>query len=100
MGSKGSAPVIPPPPPLPPLPDIEVIAPSLPPMPMPETLPPVELPQELAAPTSEEIAEKAKAEKDRLRQRQGGARGTQYTGTGLLLDPEVSEENLKKPLIS
>jgi len=100
MGSKGSAPVIPPPPPLPPLPDIEVIAPSLPPMPEPESLPQRNDIEEMGAPTSEEIAEKAKAEKDRLRQRQGGARGTQYTGTGLLLDPEVPEENLKKPLIS
>ena len=99
MGGK-SAPAIPPPPPLPPLQPINIMAPSLPPMPAPEPLPPVVVPEELGAPTTEEIAKKAKLEKDKLKNKPGGPRGTQFTGTGLLLDPEVSEENLYKPLIS
>ncbi len=100
MGGKGKVPPIPPPPPLPEMPDINIVAPPLPPMPAPEPLPPRSTLEEKGAPTSQEIAEKAKQEKERLKSRPGGARGTQYTGTGLLLDPEVAEENLKKPLIS
>ena len=99
MGGK-STPSIPPPPPLPPLPPIESVAPSLPPIPQPEPLPERVIPEELGAPTAEELAKKAKDERDRLRSRKGGARGTMYTGTGLLLDPEVPEEDLDKPLIS
>ena len=100
MGGKGSAPAIPPPPPLPPLMPVSEIAPSLPPIPAPEPLPHRPEIEEIGAPTSEEIARKAKEEKDRLRQRKGGARGTQFTGEGLLLEPEVPEGNLRKPLIS
>jgi hypothetical protein len=97
MGGK-SAPAIPPPPPLPPLQPINIMAPSLPPIPKPEPLPIRD--EESFAPTTEEIAKKAKLEKDKLKNKPGGPRGTQFTGTSLLLDPEVSEENLYKPLIS
>ena len=99
MGGKCS-PAIPPPPPLPPLQPINIMAPSIPPIPEPEPLPVRETPEELGAPTTEEIAKKARDEKDRLRSRKGGTYGTKFTGTGLLLDPEVPEENLYKPLIS
>ena len=52
MGKK-SAPAIPPPPPLPELKPIEVIAPDIPAMPMPDSvnLPDVNVPDELKAPT-------------------------------------------------
>jgi hypothetical protein len=98
MGGK-SAPPIPPPPPLPPLQPINIMAPSLPPMPAPIPVP-IRDEEYEGAPTTEEIAKKAKLEKDKLKNKPGGPKGTQFTGTGLLLDPEVSEENLYKPLIS
>lgn len=98
MGKK-SAPAIPPPPPLPELKPIQVIAPDIPDMPMPSSvdLPDVNVPDELKAPTSEEIALKAKKEKDAMRNRPGGARGTKFTDT--LLADELDEEDINKPLI-
>ena len=97
MGKK-SAPAIPPPPPLPELQPIQIIAPDIPDMPMPQSidLPKVEVPKELSAPTSEEIALKARREKDALRNRPGGPRGTKFTD---LLADEIDEEDIDKPLI-
>ena len=98
MGKK-SAPAIPPPPPLPELKPIQVIAPDIPDMPMPDSvnLPDVNVPDELKAPTSEEIAMKVKKEKDAMRNRPGGARGTSFTTP--LLEDEADEEDINKPLI-
>ena len=98
MGKK-SAPAIPPPPPLPELKPIQVIAPDIPDIPMPQSidLPEVEVPKELSAPTSEEIALKAKKEKDAMRNRPGGPRGTKFTAP--LLADEIDEEDINKPLI-